>query len=130
MPDPRRRRGVRSPSWYLLLVTVLGILSNCRSLRDLERFAERHHQVLTEAVGIELRRFSSDSAFRYFFKQVELSTLGAAIRDWTIAEIPGDATELDRLVCDVKTLGVQSNPSLAAARLSWPRSRSIHKPWA
>ena len=42
------RRGVRFPAWYLLLVAVLGILSGCQSLRDLERFAIRHHSVLTE----------------------------------------------------------------------------------
>lgn len=111
MPDPRMRRGVRIPSWYLLLVTVLGIMSECRSLRDLERFAERHHRLLTEALGIELRRFPSDSAFRYFFKQVELSALGAAIRDWTIAQIPGGAAELDRLVCDGKTLRGSIEPT-------------------
>ena len=111
MPDPRRRRGVRIPSWYLLLVSVLGILSECRSLRDLERFAERHHRLLTETLGIELRRFPSDSAFRYFFKQVELSALGAAIRDWTIAQIPGGAAELDRLVCDGKTLRGSIEPT-------------------
>lgn len=111
MPDPRRRRGVRIPSWYLLLVSVLGILSECRSLRDLERFAERHHRLLTETLGIELRRFPSDSAFRYFFKQVELPALGAAIRDWTIAQIPGGAEELDRLVCDGKTLRGSIEPT-------------------
>jgi hypothetical protein len=27
IPDTRMRRGVRIPSWYLLLVSVLGILS-------------------------------------------------------------------------------------------------------
>jgi cytochrome P450 len=47
------RRGVRFPAWYLLLVAVLGILSSCQSLRDLERFAIRHHTVLTEALGRE-----------------------------------------------------------------------------
>ena len=31
IPDGRYRRGVRYPQWYLLLVTVLGILSDCRS---------------------------------------------------------------------------------------------------
>lgn len=56
IPDPRIRHGVRIPSWYLLLVAVLGILSHCQSMRDLERFAERHHRVLTEALQIELRR--------------------------------------------------------------------------
>jgi len=50
------RRGVRIPAWYLLLVAVMGILSKCESLRDLERFSQRHHAVLTEALGIELRR--------------------------------------------------------------------------
>ena len=46
------RRGVRIPAWYLLLVAVLGILSKCESLRDLERFAIRRHAVLTEALGV------------------------------------------------------------------------------
>ena len=32
MPDPRRRRGVRIPSWHLLLLTELGILSACPGL--------------------------------------------------------------------------------------------------
>jgi hypothetical protein len=35
---------------------VLGILSGCQSLRDLERFAIRHHSVLTDVLGVELRR--------------------------------------------------------------------------
>ncbi len=60
------RRGVRIPAWYLLLVAVLGILSGCQSLRDLERFARRHHAALTKSLGLELRRPPSDSAFRYF----------------------------------------------------------------
>ena len=37
IPDARMRRGVRIPAWYLLLVAVLGIMSGCQSLRDLER---------------------------------------------------------------------------------------------
>jgi hypothetical protein len=59
------RRGVRIPSWYLLLVAVLGILSGCQSLRDLEHLAIRRNSVLSGALGIELRRPPSDSAFRY-----------------------------------------------------------------
>jgi hypothetical protein len=117
IPDPRMRRGIRIPAWYLLLVAVLGILSNCQSLRDLERFAERHHGVLTEALGIELRRFPSDSAFRYFFHQVDVAALCAAIRDWTIAQIPGGAADLDQLVCDGKTLrgSIETTPAGGSA---------------
>jgi len=104
IPDARMRRGVRFPVWYLLLVAVLGILIGCQSLRDLERFAIRHHAVLSEALGIELRRPPSDSSFRYFFHQVDVAALCAASRDWTIAQIPGGAVDLDQLVCDGKTL--------------------------
>ena len=104
IPDARMRRGVRIPAWYLLLVAVLGIMSGCQSLRDLERFAIRHHSVLSEALGIELRRPPSDSAFRYFFRQVDVAALSAGIRAWTMAQIPGGAADLDQLVCDGKTL--------------------------
>lgn len=104
IPDAQMRRGVRTPAWYLLLVAVLGILSDCQSLRDLERFARRHHGTLTKALGLELRQPPSDSAFRYFFLQVDVASLGAAIRDWTIAHIPDGAWDLDQLVCDSKTL--------------------------
>ena len=104
IPDARMRRGVRFPAWYLLLVAVLGILSRCQSLRDLERFARRHHGVLTEVLGEELRRPPSDSSFRYFFLQVDVAALCAAIRDWMIAQIPRGASDLDQLVCDSKTL--------------------------
>lgn len=75
------RRGVRIPSWYLLLVAVFGILSKCESLRDLERFSRRHHAVLTESLGIELKLPPSDSAFRYFFLQVDVVAVCASIRD-------------------------------------------------
>jgi len=73
-------------------------------LRDLEHFAIRHHTVLTEALGMELRRPPSDSSFCYFFRQVDVAALCTAIRDWTIAQIPEGTTDLDQLVCDGKTL--------------------------
>ena len=111
IPDARMRRGVRFPAWYLLLVAVLGILSRCQSLRDLERFARRHHVVLTEALGLDLRRPPSDSSFRYFFLQVDVVELCAAIRDWTISQIPGGAADLDQLVCDGKTLRGSIEPT-------------------
>ncbi len=104
IPDTRLRRGIRIPAWYLLLVAVLGILSKCESLRDLERFARRHHAVLTETLGIELKRPPSDSAFRYVFLQVDVASIFAAIHDWTLAQIPGGAPDLDQLVCDGKML--------------------------
>ena len=90
---------------------MLGILSKCESLRDLERFARRHHAVFTESLGVELKRPPSDLAFRYFFLQVDVAAICGAIRDWTIAQIPGGAGDLDQLICDGKTLRGSIEPT-------------------
>ncbi len=111
IPDAHVRREVRVPAWYLLLVAVLGILSRCQNIRTLERFAIRHHCVLTEALGLELRRPRSDLAFRYFIQQVDAAALCAAIRDWTHAQIPGGRPDLDQLVCDDNTLRGSIEPT-------------------
>ena len=111
LPDPRMRRGIRIPAWYLLLVTVLGILSSCQSLRDLERFVNRHHTALTSALGVDLKRSPSDTAFRYFFLQMDVNSLCAAIRDWTIAQIPSGVEGFDQLICDGKALRGSVEPT-------------------
>lgn len=113
VPDARMRRGVRFPAWYLLLVSVLEILSSCQSLWDLERFAICHHSLLTAALGLEPRRPPSDSSCRYLFHQVDVAAPCAAIREWSIAQIPGGAADLDQLVCDGKTLRGSIEPTAA-----------------
>jgi hypothetical protein len=115
------RRGIRIPAWYLLLVAVLGILSRCQSPRHLERFAIRHHAVPTEALDLELQRPPSDSAFRYFFHQVDVAALCNAIRNWMIAQIPGGAAYLDPLVWMARHCGARPSPPLAVALRSLPR---------
>ena len=93
-----------------MAASVFGI---CSATPDGEGFAYaiRHHVVLTESLGIELRRPPSDSSFRYFFHQVDVAALCTAIRDWTLAQIPGGASDLDQLVCDGKTLRGSIEPT-------------------
>jgi len=58
-----QRDGMRRgslPQWFLLLGGGPRILSGCQSLRDLERFALRHHAALIQALGLELRRPPTD----------------------------------------------------------------------
>ena len=71
IPDSRYRRGVRYPQWYLLLVTVLGILSDCRSSRDLEAFAKRHREALNQALGLNFKRWPTDATFLYLYRFAE-----------------------------------------------------------
>ena len=104
IPDGRFRRGVRYPQWVLLLVAVLGILSGCRSSRDLERFARRHREALNQALGLEYKRWPSDATFLYLFNKAHLQGFGQVLQAWMISQIPGGAEGLDQLVCDGKTL--------------------------
>ena len=71
IPDGRYRRGVRYPQWFLLLVAVLGILSGCRSSRDLEAFARRHREALNETLGFDFKRWPSDATFLYLYRYAE-----------------------------------------------------------
>lgn len=104
IPDGRYRRGVRYPQWYLLLITVLGILSDCRSSRDLEAFAKRHRDTLNQALGLNFKRWPTDATFLYLFNKAHLEQFGEVLQAWMISQIPGGAEGLDQLVCDGKTL--------------------------
>jgi hypothetical protein len=104
IPDGRYRRGVRYPQWFLLLVAVLGILSGCRSSRDLEAFAKRHREALNVALGLNFKRWPSDATFLYLFNKAHLQQFGEVLQAWIIRQISGGAEALDQLVCDGKTL--------------------------
>jgi hypothetical protein len=104
IPDGRYRRGVRYPQWFLLLVAVLGILSGCRSSRDLEAFAKRHREALNQALGMDFKRWPSDATFLYLFNKAHLQEFGEVLQAWMINQIPGGADGLDQLVCDGKML--------------------------
>ena len=102
--DGRYRRGVHYPQWYPPLITVLGILSDCRSSRNLEAFAERHREARNQALGLSFKRWPTDATFLYLFNKAHLEQFGEVVQAWTISQIPGGATALDQLVCDSKTL--------------------------
>ncbi len=67
---------------FLLLVTVLGILSGCRDSRDLEAFARRHQEQLNQALGLTFKRWPSDANFPYLFNKVHLQEFGQVPLAW------------------------------------------------
>jgi len=95
---------VRYPQWLLLLMAILGILSGCRSARDLERFSRRHYQAFAAALDLELPKAPCDSTFLYLFERVELEELFRLLREWMLAQIADQDKDFDQLICDGKTL--------------------------
>ena len=104
LPEGRKRRGVRYPQWLLLLMAILGILSGCRSARDLERFARRHHQAFSTALDVAIPKAPCDSTFLYLFERVDLDELFGTLREWMLAQIADQDKDFQQLICDGKTL--------------------------
>lgn len=59
--DFRSARGKRYPLWVVLLLVILGMMSQCQGYLSLEGFASRHKEALMAALG--LSRFAI--AFRF-----------------------------------------------------------------
>lgn len=71
IPGSRDRCGVRYPQWFLLLVAVFGILSGCRSSRDLEAFASRHRAPRNQALGLDFKGWPSHTSLLHLYRCAE-----------------------------------------------------------
>jgi len=85
-------------------MAILGILSGCRSARDLERFAKRQLHAFGAAFDLELPKAPCDSTFLYLFERVELEQLFSLLREWMLAQTAVQNKDFDQLICDGKTL--------------------------
>jgi hypothetical protein len=53
--DHRAARGKRYPLWLMLLIVVLGTMSECYGIQALEEFCLRHYQALCEHLASTVR---------------------------------------------------------------------------
>lgn len=116
LPDSRKRRGIRYPQWWMLLIAILAILSHQGSLLGMERFAKRHRITLNELLGTQITMPPSDSTFRLLLAQLDVDGFEALLQQWMAAQ-PGVSETVDTLICDGKTLrGSISETASGAAR--------------
>jgi hypothetical protein len=115
LPDCRMRRGIRYPQWWLL-VAILAILSNQRSLMGMERFAKPHHNNLNELLATHVAKPSSSFTLRLLLAQLNVEGFEALLQQWIAAQ-PVVSDTVDTLVCDGKTLrGSIAKTTSGAAR--------------
>ena len=81
--DYRAARGRRYPLWLMLLLIILGTMSQCDGYAALEDFCVRHYQALCQNLGIEIKRLPSDSTFRRLFEQLDFQKLTECFGQWT-----------------------------------------------
>jgi hypothetical protein len=80
VPDPRRAQGKRYPLPYLLLFTVLALLSGARSYRGVITFLDQRREFLNEHFGVALKRAPAVNTLRTVLQTLETDALEAAFR--------------------------------------------------
>lgn len=80
VPDPRRAQGKRYPLPYLLVFTVLALLSGAKSYRGIIRFLEQRREHLNRHFGVALRRAPAVNTLRTVLQSLEAEALEAAFR--------------------------------------------------
>ena len=74
MTDPRRVKSVDFPLSFLLLCSILAILSGSKSLLSIQKFGLRHYSKICETLNISVfEKAPCYNVFRNAFIQVELS---------------------------------------------------------
>lgn len=105
VPDPRRAQGKRYPLPYLLLFTVLALLSGARSYRGIITFLEQRRELLNRQFGVNLKRAPAVNTLRTVLQTLETETLEAALRRHAKALLPtGKPGERPAIAIDGKTL--------------------------
>lgn len=105
VPDPRRAQGKRYPLPYMLLFTVLALLSGAKSYRGIITFLEQRREHLNHHFGVDLKRAPVVNTLRMVLQSLPTEALEEAFRRHARALLPdGGAGEQPVIAIDGKTL--------------------------
>jgi hypothetical protein len=108
IPDHRRPQGRRYSLGYLLLFTILAILSGASSYRTIQRFIETHREQLNALCGLRWKRAPAYHSIRYALHGFNPEEVGAAFRQST-ATLPAPASGQVRIALNSKVLRSRLN---------------------
>jgi hypothetical protein len=80
VPDPRRAQGKRYPLPYLLLFTVLALMSGAHSYRGIITFLEERRELLNRHFGVALKRAPAVNTLRTVLQSLDAEALERAFR--------------------------------------------------
>jgi DDE_Tnp_1-associated len=78
--DPRRAQGQLYKLPYVLLFSILAIVTGCNSYRGIVTFIDVNRDKLNAAFGLKWRRAPAHTAIRYILHRLDPSSLEAAFR--------------------------------------------------
>ena len=80
VPDPRRAEGKLYKLPYVLLFSILAIVTGCNSYRGIATFIDVHRHKLNSVFGLNWSRAPAYTAIRYILKGLDPSAVEAAFR--------------------------------------------------
>jgi hypothetical protein len=109
VPDPRRAQGKRYPLPYLLLFTVLALMSGARSYRGIITFLEERRELLNQHFGVALKRAPVVNTLRTVLQSLDAEALERAFRHHardllSVVEAAREADGRPVIALDGKTL--------------------------
>jgi len=99
--DYRAKCGRRYPLWLMVLLAILGTMSECYGYQALEEFGVRHYPAF-ECFGLSVTRLPSDSTFRRLFNQLDFEQVAHAFNAWAGTQMP--VSDGDWLAIDGKSI--------------------------
>jgi hypothetical protein len=80
VPDPRRGQGQIYKLPYVLLFSILAIVTGCNSCRGIVTFIDVHRLRLNATFGLKWRRAPAHTALRYILKGLDPLAVEAVFR--------------------------------------------------
>jgi hypothetical protein len=80
VPDPRRGQGQKYKLEYVLLFSILAVVTGCNSYRGIATFIDVHRRRLNAAFGLGWKRAPAHTAIRYILKGLDPLSIEPAFR--------------------------------------------------
>ena len=82
--DHRRKQGQQYELGYILLFSVLAIMSGADSYRKVHTFIEEHYPMLNEIYDLNWKRIPAYSTIRYIIQGVSSDQIEKSFREYTV----------------------------------------------
>ena len=105
VPDPRRGQGQKYKLPYVLLFSILAIVTGCNSCRGIVTFIDVHRRRLNTAFGLKWHRAPAHTAVRYILQGLDPAAVETSFRRHAALLQAARATsEQGSIALDGKTL--------------------------
>lgn len=103
IPDPRRAEGKMYKLPYVLLFSILAVVSGANSYRGIRTFIKVHRGKLNKAFGLAWQRPPAHTALRFILQGLDIEEMEKAFRQHA-AQLNGGEHGTHALALDGKTL--------------------------